>query len=110
HRPVGAWIEVHRRHAGKGRVVADARGPEELRENLLLDRGRTARDHDEKGTAKDHSTRHRDSSFSCQWGDLGKFARSLLFFVLLSKPRNRNRAIIALDVDQLHALRGASDG
>jgi hypothetical protein len=38
---------------------------EELREQLLLDGRRAARGDDEKDTAKDHSTRHRDSSFSC---------------------------------------------
>src|SRR5262245_38260059 len=39
----------------------------------------------------------------------GRFARSLLFFVLLSKPRDGDRAIVALDVDQLHTLCGASN-
>src|SRR5262249_49951307 len=57
--PVGARIEVHRRHAGQRRVVADARCAEKLREQLLLDRRRAARGDDEKDTAKDHSTRHR---------------------------------------------------
>src|SRR5262245_18875335 len=38
-----------------------------------------------------------------------RFARSLLFFVLLSKPRDGDRAIVAFNVYQLHTLRGPSD-
>src|SRR6267142_2270938 len=36
--------------------------------------------------------------------------RSLLFFVLLGKPRDGHGTVVAFDVDQAHALRGTADG
>src|SRR3954469_23980368 len=53
-----------------------------------------------------HATKKRTAQPTATRCVIGASARNLLFFVLLGKARDRDRAVVAFDVDQLHALRG----
>src|SRR5204863_9808821 len=103
-------IERDRGKILQRRVVAQARGGKELIENRLLGSARARSSSGEDGQRNGEQDGCRASRPMHNQPPVGFVeVRIFLFVVFFDQSRDRNDLIIALDIDELYALRRPSD-